>query len=101
VTGVDPQQPLTAWLGRSWPNPFTQDASIPFAIEQEGNVDLAIYDVSGRLVRQIVSGRRIAGTYTEHWDGRDMNGARASNGVYYYRLRIGGADITRRMVLVH
>jgi hypothetical protein len=101
VTGVDPQQPSVAWLGRSWPNPFTQDASIPFAIEREGNVDLAIYDVSGRLVRQIVSGGRIAGTYTEHWDGRDMNGVRASNGVYYYRLRIGGADITRRMVLVH
>ncbi|HKQ57697.1 MAG TPA: FlgD immunoglobulin-like domain containing protein [Candidatus Eisenbacteria bacterium] len=101
VTGVDPQQPLTAWLGRSWPNPFTQDASIPFAIEREGHVDLAIYDVSGRLVRQIVSGQRIVGTYTEHWDGRDNDGARASNGVYYYRLRIGGADITRRMVLVH
>ena len=101
VTGIDPRNPTVAYLGKSWPNPFTQDASIPFAIDRSGHVDLAIYDVSGRLVRQIVSGERSTGTYTEHWDGRDLNGVRAGNGVYYYRLRTGGVDITRRMVLVH
>lgn len=101
VTGVEPQPSSIAMLGRSWPNPFTGSTSIPFSIEQPGNVDLAVYDVSGRLVSQLVRGERIAGSYTEHWDGRDMHGIQASNGVYFYWLRTAGVAATRRMVLMH
>ena len=100
VTAVEPLSSSVAMLGRSWPNPFKGSTSIPFSIERAGEVDLAVYDVSGRLVSQLVRGERAAGAYTEHWDGRDALGGQANSGIYYYRLRTAGVDMTRRMVLI-
>ena len=101
VLGVDPQPSSLSLLGLNWPNPFTRGTLIPFSIERAGNVDLAVYDVSGRLVSRLVRGERAPGSYTARWDGRDILGNRASNGIYCYRLRTGGVDVTRRMVLMH
>ena len=101
VLGVEPQPSSLSLLGLNWPNPFTRGTLIPFSIERAGNVDLAVYDVSGRLVSRLVRGERAPGSYTARWDGRDILGNRASNGIYCYRLRTGGVDVTRRMVLMH
>ncbi len=49
-------------------------------------VDLRIFDLSGRLVRTLLSGSQPAGTHRVLWDGRDGDGRDAPSGVYLYRL---------------
>jgi hypothetical protein len=63
-------------------------------------VDLAIFDVSGRLVRQVVKGWKVAGDYVGDWDGRTERGERAVAGVYLARLSAGDVKLTEKIVLV-
>ena len=63
-------------------------------------VSLMVYDVSGRLVRTLVSRILSAGTFSETWDGRDDNGRLASSGVYVSRLTQGSRSAMGKMVFV-
>ncbi len=81
------------------PNPFHPATTIRYDLARAGRVDLRIFDVAGREVATLVSGMRAAGHQQAVWDGRTAEGALAPSGVYFYRLRIDGANETRRMVL--
>lgn len=72
---------------------------IAFALPRASMVTLAIYDVSGRLLRQLHHGMIERGDYEEKWDGRDDHGAHVAAGVYIVRLRAADADVTRKVTL--
>jgi flagellar hook assembly protein FlgD len=61
---------------------------------------LAVYDVNGRLVRDLATGSRPAGAHSVEWDGSRTDGARAAAGIYWARLRFGEQVLTRRIALV-
>jgi hypothetical protein len=64
------------------------------------NVTLAIYDVSGRLVRRLYEERGARGEGAVEWDGLDDRGVAVSSSVYYYRLSAGGQSASRKLVLI-
>jgi subtilisin family serine protease len=70
----------------SQPNPTTGATTLSFSLARTGEVNLAVYDASGREVRTLLSGRREPGSYSVRWDGRDASGRPAASGVYFYRL---------------
>jgi hypothetical protein len=55
-------------------------------------VHLTVYNLLGQRVRTLIDGERPAGRYTATWDGRDEGGRYVANGVYFYRLRVGGRN---------
>lgn len=75
------------------PNPFNPHTILSFRIDQAGPVRLALYDVQGRLVRELVRGDRPAGTHDVAWDGTDSRGIPCASGVYFALLQSGS---TRR-----
>jgi flagellar hook capping protein FlgD len=98
----NPAGPMLAQLGQNYPNPFRRSGtSIPFSLQRSGEVSLAIYSVSGRLVRQLVSGGQAAGAHVARWDGRDAAGQEVGSGIYYYRLETAGVEMARRMVILN
>ena len=66
----------------------------------EEDVALAIYDVSGRLVRRLFEGRKASGEHAVEWDGLDDRGVAVSSSVYYYRLSAGGHSASKKLVLI-
>jgi flagellar hook assembly protein FlgD len=62
-------------------------------------VALEVIDVSGALMARLVEGYREKGAYSVSWNGRDVNGRKVSSGVYFYRLRAGKQELSRKMVL--
>jgi len=83
------------------PNPFNPATRIVYNLGSSLPVDLSIYDVSGRLVRQLERGGiKPAGRHEVHWDGRDGVGSHVAAGVYFYRLEAGRYAETKRMLLV-
>lgn len=68
--------------------------------QSEFRADLAIYDVSGRLVRRFAGARLVAGTYRIEWDGRDERGRGAPSGIYFARLAAAGRTFNRKMILI-
>jgi thiol-disulfide isomerase/thioredoxin len=104
-TGVSSDgRPLSPIIGmkleQNYPNPFNRNTSIRFALSASCPVKLNVYDITGRLVRNMVEGILESGSYSIVWDGRDNNGRRMGNGVYFYRLDAGGGQKTMKAVLV-
>ena len=79
------------------PNPAHSSFTLRFALPQEGPVKLAIYDVTGRRVRELVSGVRPAGAQSVACDLRDANGRTVRSGLYFARLEAGGRSLTHRL----
>jgi hypothetical protein len=89
-----------ARLFQNLPNPFNPTTSIDFEIAGPARATLEIYDVRGALVATLLDRDVPAGPHRARWDGRDSSGRAVSSGVYYYRLRAGNFENSRKMVLL-
>jgi hypothetical protein len=81
-------------LGQNAPNPFARTATIEYTLSGPGRVTLGLFDVGGRLVRELVDREETAGTHRVHVDAVGLPG-----GVYYYRLESNGEEAQRRLVV--
>jgi hypothetical protein len=86
------RNPLTMMLASNYPNPFNPTTTIFFDLPKDGNVNLKIYDVTGRLVRVLVQEHKLAGAHTILWDGLDDAGQKVASGVYLYRIEFVDAN---------
>ena len=69
------------------PNPFNSKTVITFRIEDPSVTSLKIYDLTGRLVRTIISSQKLsAAEHSYSWDGKDKQGRTVSSGLYLYRV---------------
>jgi len=91
--------PKVTTLAAIYPNPFNPRTMIEFELAEAGPVELAIYDVGGRLVRVIDSGSRSAGRYQATWDGQDDAGRAVPSGTYFCRLHSSQGLQTRKLTL--
>ena len=82
------------------PNPSGKAVKIQYVIGEEADVNLSIYDVSGRLVKKLKGGRQKAGSYTVIWNGRDERNRTVSNGVYFLKVNAGKFKQTRKIILM-
>ncbi len=87
-------------LSQNYPNPFNPSTTIKYELRRAGNVTLTVYNLLGRHIRTIFSGKQEAGSHVSTWDGRDDQGKQAATGVYFYRLSANGASETRKMLLL-
>ena len=95
---ADPRATPDLGLSQNYPNPFSGTTTIRYAVQQSARVELTVYDALGQRVRTLVDGVEGAGERTVEWSGDDDAGRRLSAGVYVYRLRVGDAESTRRLV---
>jgi hypothetical protein len=95
TSGVETEQtikPKMFMLQQNYPNPFNPETSIRFDLPQPGLVQISVVDISGRLVRVLVSESRIAGSYSVKWDGKDSFGNLVPSGIYICRMEVRSAD---------
>ena len=95
-----PGLPSEVSLARVSPDPLRGGGAIRFALPRAATVSLAIYDASGRRVKQLASGLEPAGEHSVQWDGRDTAGQSPASGVYFVRLDAAGRSLTSRFVRV-
>ncbi len=86
-------------LFQNYPNPLNPRTSIVFALPNKQNVELAVYDLSGRLVKSLVHGPTEAGIHAIEWNGLTEAGEPAASGVYFYKLRAGDTEQSRKLVV--
>ncbi len=85
----------------SYPNPFNPMTTIEFYLARDTKVDITIYDVAGRTVRHLVSGRFLhGGTHQIKWNGIKDGGGRVSSGVYFYKFSADGVEMSSKLVLL-
>lgn len=96
------EQPAAAALSlrQNAPNPFAGQTSIGFSLPRPAQVSLEVIDVSGRIVRVLESRPLEGGDHAYSWDGRNGDGHAVAAGTYFYRLRVDGEDMSRKMVMM-
>jgi hypothetical protein len=82
-----------------FPNPASV-ATLSWALPKDEQVELGVYDVSGREVAVLAKGFMPAGEYTRKWAGRDASGRPVGAGVYFIRLKAGNEVRQSRAVML-
>lgn len=94
LTKAEAALPERFELSSNYPNPFraqTVQTHIPFGLPEAGEARVEIYDLLGRLTRQLTHVSLAAGWHEVMWDGRSETGAPSPAGIYFYRLTVRNA----------
>jgi flagellar hook assembly protein FlgD len=105
---VDVQEntrPAEFSLNQNFPNPFNSSTTISYTLNQSAVANVSIYDLSGRLVRELELDFKYPGSYQQCWDGKDNTGHGVASGIYHYQLILNAPDgniyrVSRKMVFM-
>ena len=82
-------------LSPAYPNPFNPTTNIQFALPQNTDVQVVVFDMLGRQVAELANANYAAGYYTINW-----NATNQSSGVYIVRMIAGEFSATQKVMLV-
>ncbi|HNC48511.1 MAG TPA: FlgD immunoglobulin-like domain containing protein, partial [bacterium] len=66
----------------------------------DGYVRIAVYNVLGQKIRNLISEQRTAGYHNVMWDGKNQKGSAVPSGIYIYRLETVDGILSKKMVLL-
>jgi hypothetical protein len=95
VKETNPEAMSPCMLKQNFPNPFNTVTNIEFTVVKEGRISIAVYDITGCIVRNVSDGLMKPGIYTSTIDGTFLN-----SGLYCCRLSSGNYSCTRLMLLI-
>ena len=84
----------------NYPNPFNPVTIINFTLPQAAAVELTVYDIQGKVVRQLINSFTESGKHTVNWDGRNDIGINVASGVYVYQLKAGSTILHKKILLI-
>jgi endo-1,4-beta-xylanase len=87
--------PAVFKLFQNYPNPFNPTTTIDYSIARESFVQLRIYDLLGREIKNLVAQRMPAGKHTVQFDANELR-----SGVYVYRFEAAGFVESKKMILM-
>ena len=82
------------YLYQNYPNPFNPVTTISFDVPKRMNVNISIYDVTGKLVGNLLNEQKNEGKYSISFDASNF-----SSGVYFYKLTTENFAAVKKMIL--
>ncbi len=88
-------------LRQNYPNPFNAQTTISYNLPKESNVSIRIYDLTGRMVKNLLRDEeQPAGSYRLIWDGTDNSSQPVSTAIYLYELKVGEQKQVKSMIVI-
>jgi len=87
-------------LFQNYPNPFNPTTTIRYALQDDGLVNIAIYDMKGLVVKTLINDQQTAGYKSVKWNATNNSGQPVSAGLYLYTIQAGEFRQTKKMVLL-
>jgi len=79
----------------NYPNPFNSSTTLKYHLIKTDNIQLSVYDLNGRLVENLFSGRQSSGDYHFIWSGGNL-----PSGVYFLSLQAGEQRVIQKCMLL-
>ncbi len=84
----------------NYPNPFNPTTIISYSLPNDGMIELKVYNIKGQLVKTLVKGEQLSGSYETVWSGKDNNEKNVSSGIYFYKLSTKDETIMKKMLML-
>lgn len=94
------QIPENVIISQNYPNPFNPSTTIAYSLAEDSHVELSIYDVKGKKVKTLVSGKKQSGQNSVNWNGLNEHSKPVSSGIYFYKIIAGSQKSVKQMVLL-
>jgi len=100
--GVTTQEllPALTTIYQNYPNPFNPNTTIEYSLKNDSKVSFNFYNIKGQKVKQLVRDQLSAGQQSVLLNGKDDNNKSVSSGIYFYKLKTGKFEKTRKMILL-
>ncbi len=95
LSSISTEIPFELILNQNYPNPFNPETVISFSLPQRGYARLALFNILGKEVREMVSSELNAGTYSYRLNASDL-----SAGVYFYTLETNSGVATKKLAVI-
>ena len=95
--GVVPEE---FYVSPNYPNPFNPSTRIDIQTSERNDLNVRIFDATGRLVNTLMDKQLDAGHYTVRWNGLDSKGFGMPTGVYFIQVRSGIKISNQKMILI-
>ncbi len=97
---VDRSLPDKLTLYPNAPNPFNAATEIRFAIPEDTEISLEIYDITGRNVRKLMEDKADAGYHRVLWDGYSDSNRELPSGIYFAVLKAGQTSAKQKLLMI-
>jgi len=88
-------EPTRFNIYQNFPNPFNQSTQIKYEVFENSFVEIAVFDLSGKLITTLVRENKPHGSYSVRFNRISVN-----SGLYFYQLKSGNQQITKKMMLI-
>ncbi len=95
-----PLLPEAFALSQNYPNPFNPETVIKYALPEDCQVELTVYNILGQKVKTLVDEHQSAGYRMVHWNGWDDEGNETPSGLYFYKIQTPKYSETKKMILL-
>jgi hypothetical protein len=92
--------PEEFYVSNNYPNPFNPVTSFYIDVPDAGNLFVAVYDVNGRLVNELINTQVVAGRVQGRWSGKSELGAMSPTGIYFLKVETGTNYHVQKLALV-
>ena len=87
-------------LRQNYPNPFNPSTTIEYELPAPGWIKIQIFNVNGKLVRNLESRYYPGGVHRIVWNGENDNRALVANGIYFYQVQFNNIVQMKKLLLV-
>ena len=87
-------------MHNNYPNPFNPVTTIAYDVKEKEQVAIEIFNIKGQLVKTLVKGIQEPGNHTVVWMEMITEVCPVSSGVYYYKMKAGKYNSTKKMIMI-
>jgi hypothetical protein len=99
-TQPEKEKPTQFKIIQNYPNPFNPITTIKYDLPKATNVNISIYDMMGKEVKNLINTNQNSGDMSVIWNGTNNNGEEVSAGMYFYIIKTNTLNQTRKMILL-
>jgi photosystem II stability/assembly factor-like uncharacterized protein len=95
INKVGEEVPSKFDLAQNYPNPFNPVTKIKYQVAKNSNVNITVFDITGKEISNIINEYHTAGTYEVNFDGSKL-----TSGVYFYKMTTNDYSLVKKMTLI-
>lgn len=92
--------PFSKCVISNYPNPFNPSTTILYDLHKDSKVEIEVFNVKGQNVKSLVDQELEAGKHTIVWNGDDASGKKVGSGIYFYKMKAGNYQVSKKMILL-